>query len=55
MTLPKQPPEPDRGHAAQTENPTGETPQGVPQGAADHEATGHPTSDRAKTETAANQ
>ena len=52
MSQPKQPIEPDAGDASHAENPTGETPHGVPEGSHEHEPMGRPTSDRSKTETA---
>lgn len=52
MTQPKQPTEPATGKGSQAENPTGATPHGVPDGAAEHEPTGGPTSDRVQSETA---
>ncbi len=38
--------------ASPDHNPTGTTPRGIPAGMEEHEAKGHPTSDRQQTETA---
>ena len=53
MNQPKQPEDPPAEGASVAHNPTGDTPNGIPHGDQDASATGHPTSDREKTETAA--
>jgi hypothetical protein len=50
MNQPKQPADPPHGGTSPDTNPTGNTPHGIPEGTADHEPKGRPTSDREKTE-----
>jgi hypothetical protein len=54
MSQPKQPPDPPSDGATPDTNPSGTTPNGIPDGAADHEPKGTPNSDRYKTETGPN-
>ena len=54
MTQPKQPPDPPEQGAKSDHNPTGTTPNGIPDGMEDEEAKGQPTSDRHETETSPN-
>lgn len=58
MTQPKPhdelPPAPPHGGEA-ANNPTGETPHGIPPGTTDNEPKAKPTSDREQTESAANK
>jgi hypothetical protein len=49
MTQAEKPPSPESRPA---DNPSGKTPQGVPQGMEDHEPKARPTSERHETETA---
>ena len=55
MNTPKRPDEPPTEGAPLDSNPTGTTPNGIPEGMEDHEATGLPHSERDKTETAPNE
>ena len=55
MNTPARPPEPPVEGAPADHNPTGATPNGIPKGMEDEEATGLPTSDRQRTETAPNR
>ena len=53
MNQPKQPTDPPAEGTSVVHDPTGSAPNGIPHGEQDAEATGHPTSDREQTETAA--
>jgi hypothetical protein len=52
MNQPRIPKDPPPGGASPATNPTGKTPDGIPEGMEDQKPKGHPTSDRAETETA---
>ena len=53
MNTPQRPKDPPPEGASPDHNPTGSTPNGIPEGLEDAEPKARPTSDRAKTETAA--
>ena len=53
MTTQKQPKDVPAEGTSPAANPTGATPNGIPDGMRDQDAKGHPTDDRADTETAA--
>ena len=54
MNTPRRPAEPPVEGAPLDHNPTGTTPDGIPEGMEEHDAKGLPNSDRGETETAPN-
>ncbi len=54
MNQPQQPRDPPEQGSKSDHNPTGTTPNGIPEGMENEEGTGRPTSDRQQTEKSSN-